>query len=98
MKEKLKQLLKKLKDPLNITIFLIVYIIFFSPAWVGCLLYFITKHKLHLTYATCFITFWSMPFTPAIPIILVITFFIRRLYDKTKNSKSKNNKKNQDMI
>ena len=85
MKEKIKNLFSKLKNPLNIVIFLITYIIFFSPVWVGSLLFFLSGNKFHLTYAT----FWSLPFTPAIPIIIVITFSIRKIVDITKNKNCK---------
>lgn len=89
MKEKIKNLFSKLKNPLNIVIFLITYIIFFSPVWVGSLLFFLSGNKFHLTYATGWATFWSLPFTPAIPIIIVITFSIRKIVDITKNKNCK---------
>lgn len=89
MKEKLKTLFLKLKNPLNIGIFLITYIVFFSPVWVGCLLFFLTGSKFHLTYATGWATFWSLPFTPAIPIVIVITFSIRKIVDIIKNKNCK---------
>lgn len=86
---KFKQLIISLKDPLNIIIFSITFIVFFSPVWVGVLLFILTENSFHLSYVGGWITFWSLPFTPALAIIFVITIWIRKIinYFINKNSK-----------
>ncbi len=86
---KLRQLINILKDPLNIFIFIIVFCVFFSPVWVGCLLFLLTDNPIHLSYVGGWITFWSLPFTPALAIILVITIWIRKIINAFINKNSK---------
>ncbi len=85
-----KWLYRKLKDPLNLIIFFIVWIIFFSPWWGGYLLYFITKNPVHLSYSSAWLAFWSLPFTPALGVIIIVVVGIRKVIDtiiKRKNKK-----------
>ena len=73
-----KYILKELKDPLNIVVYLFVLLVFFSPTIVGYIMVLCGANLAHVTWATAYMLFWAGPFTPAIPIQLVITFSISR--------------------
>ncbi|MGM9899144.1 MAG: hypothetical protein ACI32E_01025 [Bacilli bacterium] len=94
MKTILKRIIQKLKDPLNIVIFIIVFIVFYTPVWLGLLMYLLTDNPFHLSYMGGWITFWSLPFTPALAIIFILTFSFRKLINHiiNKNSKKQQNK------
>lgn len=78
----LKRILKELKDWKNIVLFLLYYMINVSPVIVGYLLFFLTKNKWHLTYANLCIAFWAGPFTPLIPLCIVLAIGTRRVLSK----------------
>lgn len=84
----LRNLIKELKDPLNIIVYLFVVLLFFSPTIIGYLMVLCGCPATHVAWATAYMLFWAGPFTPAIPIQLVITFAIarplRRLVDHIK--------------
>ena len=73
-----KHILKELKDPLNIVVYLFVILIFFSPTIVGYIIILCGANPAHVAWATAYMLFWAGPFTPAIPIQFVITFSISR--------------------
>lgn len=73
-----KRIFCELKDPLNIVVYLIVVVIFFSPTIVGYIMVLCGANPAHVAWATAYVLFWAGPFTPAIPIQLVITFAIAR--------------------
>lgn len=85
----LKNLVKKLANPLNIIIFIIVLVVMYSPTWVGYLIYFISKNPYHLIYANAYALFWAGPFTPFFPLCLAITFGIRKIWDRIFKNKQK---------
>lgn len=74
-----KMLLHQLKDPINFIIFVILWLIFFSPFWFGYILFFITGNAWHLSYSSAWLGFWSLPFTPALAFIIGMTFVIRKI-------------------
>ena len=76
MKQFVMRILHELKDPLNVIVYVVVLLLFFSPAIVGYILSFVNPW--HLTWANAYLLFWAGPFTPAIPIQLAITFTIAR--------------------
>lgn len=78
LKRFIKWLLKELKDPLNIIVYIVVVILFFSPAIIGYIIVCCGANPANITWATAYILFWAGPFTPAIPIQLAITFAIAR--------------------
>ncbi|MBQ8293322.1 MAG: hypothetical protein IJX78_05935 [Bacilli bacterium] len=82
---------KECKDWHTLLIFGIVWCFVMSPSIVGYLLFFITKNGWHLTYATGWILFWAGPFTPTIPLCIVITFGIKKLLRKREAKKKNKN-------
>lgn len=74
----IKRLLKELKDPLNIIVYAIVLLLFFSPSIIGYLMVLLGANPANVAWATAYMLFWAGPFTPAIPIQLAITFAIAR--------------------
>lgn len=89
IKRFLKKIWETLKDPLNLVIYVIVVIMFYSPTIIGYTLSMITKNAWHSTYATAYWLFWIGPFTPAIPIQIAITLGIRKIINILKG-KNKN--------
>jgi len=89
-----KWLYHQLKDPLNLIIFFIVWLVFFSPWWGGYLLYFITKNPWHLSYSSAWLAFWALPFTPALGFIILITIGIRKIINLILSKKTKHKDKN----
>lgn len=87
IKKFIKWVWQECKDWRTLVIFCIVWVILMAPFFVGYILYFVTKNAWHLTYSNAWILFWAGPFTPTIPLCLVITFAIKRLFDKLKNKK-----------
>ncbi len=85
-----KWIWQECKDWKTLVIFIIVWFFLMIPVWVGYILFFITKNKWHLTYATGWIIFWAGPFTPTIPLCIGITFVIKKLIKKIKKNASKN--------
>lgn len=74
-----KMLLRQLKDPLNFILFAIFWLAFFSPWWMGYILFFMTGNPWHLSYSSAWLAFWSLPFTPALAFIIAFTLLTRKL-------------------
>ena len=73
-----------LKDWRNWLIFAAVYAVMTSPTWAGWLLFLLTGNSWHLTYSSAYMAFWSLPFTPLIPLCIAITLGIRKLIHRKK--------------
>ena len=74
----LRSILRELKDPLNIIVYLVVLTLFFSPTIIGYIMVLCGASPAHTAWATAYALFWAGPFTPAIPIQLAITFAVAR--------------------
>ena len=74
----LKHLLHALKDPVNIVIYLIVVLVFFSPCIIGYTVTILTRNPAGAAIATAYWLFWAGPFTPAMPIQFAITFALSK--------------------
>lgn len=84
-----KKLLAALKDKTNIIIFIITVLVLSAEVWVMYLLYFITGNLWFLGIGSACWAFWLAPFTPFIPLCLVVTFCIRKIFDKIKKKSVK---------
>ena len=73
-----------LKDARNWLIFAAVYAVMTAPTWAGWLLFLVTGDPWHLTYSSAYMAFWALPFTPLIPLCIVITMGIRKLIHRKK--------------
>lgn len=85
-----KWLWQQLKDWRNLVIFVIVFIVLSCEVWVPYLVYFITGSKWWLAIGSACWAFWLGPFTPFLPLCIVITLGIRKLIDKVHNWRHKN--------
>lgn len=85
----IKKVLAQLKDKTNIIIFIIVFLFVSSEVWVMYLLYVITGNAWFLGIGSLCWAFWLAPFTPFLPLCFVITFAVRKIYDKIKNKRIK---------
>lgn len=96
--EKIKAFVKwvfnQLKDKTNIVIFLIVVAVVSCEVWVPFLLAIITGIEWFWAVGSVCWAFWLAPFTPFIPLCIVITFGVRKIVDKIR--KNKKNKKGKD--
>lgn len=73
-----RRVIHELKDPVNITIYLAVVTIFFSPCIIGYTLTLVTHRPRGAIIATAYWLFWAGPFTPAMPIQFAITFALSK--------------------
>lgn len=93
MKQKLKAawlaIKKQLSSPLTWCLFVGYYILLYSPAIVGYILFWITKNKINLTYATAWVGFWAVPITPGWAIVSAATLGTKALINKIRNRKLK---------
>jgi len=91
MKQKLKAawsaIKKQLSSPLTWCLFVGYYILLYSPAIVGYLLFWIGGNKINLTYATAWAIFWSSPITPGWAIVLGATVGTKAVIDKIRRKK-----------
>lgn len=89
IKEKAAKILLWLKNELGdrrtILLYLIVLAIMYSPVLVGYPLYFLLGWKWCLIMASSYLLFWAGPFTPFIPVCLVITLFLKKKLFKKRN-------------
>ena len=89
MKQKFKAawiaIKKQLKSPLIWCLFVGYYILLYSPAIVGYILFWATGNKINLTYATAWAIFWSSPITPGWAIVLGATVGTKAIIEKIKN-------------
>ncbi len=103
--EKIKELFIKLKDKFinfckwvwneckdwrTVVIFAVVVVFMYTPVWGGYLCHAIFGWKWCSAVATAYLAFWAGPFTPYFPLCIAITLGIRRLIDKIKGKKNKN--------
>lgn len=80
-----KSTLNQLKDKTNLIIFAIVVIVTYSPTWLVGLIGLIVSSPSCIAIAVGYALFWAGPWTPYWPMVVVITFTIRKLYDKMRN-------------
>ena len=80
---------KQLKSPLMWSLLIGYYILLYSPAIVGYLLFWIGGNKINLTYATAWLGFWSLPITPGWAIVLSATVGTKAVIEKIKNRRLK---------
>lgn len=77
-----RQLWLQCRDWKTLVLFILWWLICGSPTWVGYTMYFITNNIWHLTYANACIAFWAGPFTPEIPLCIVLAVGTRRILRK----------------
>lgn len=89
MKEKIKEFLcsiwKQLKDKINLIIFTCVLIVIYSPTWLIGLIGVISQNVSLIAFSISYAVFWAGPFTPFFPIVIAITFTIRKIINKFNN-------------
>lgn len=83
----IKKILVQLKDKTNIVIFILTFLVLSSEVWGMYLLYFITGNAWFLAIGSICWSFWLAPFTPFIPLCIVVTIAIRKIYDKIRKKK-----------
>lgn len=83
----LRKIMAQLKDKTNVIIFLIVFAVLSSEVWVPYLIAIITGNKWWWAVGSACWAFWLAPFTPFLPLCLVVTFCVRKIYDKIKRKK-----------
>jgi hypothetical protein len=82
IKRWLKSVVSQLKDKTNLIIFIIVIIVTYSPTWLMALIGFLISSPYCTAIAIGYALFWAGPWTPYWPMVIAITFFVRKLYDK----------------
>lgn len=85
----IRWILKQLKDKTNILIFIIVFLVLSSEVWIPYLLAITTGNKWWLGIGSACWAFWLAPFTPFLPLCLVITFGVRKIVDKIRDKHNK---------
>lgn len=78
---------KQLKDRTNIIIFLIVLVVLYAPTWFVGLLGLLFKSTAMVGVATAYAAFWAGPFTPFFPVVISVTFAVRKIVDKVRGKK-----------
>ena len=89
-KSLLKWLWTQLKDWRNLIIFSIVFLVISCEVWVPYLLGVITGDGYWFAIGSACWAFWLAPFTPFLPLCIVITLGIRKLLDKIKERHHEN--------
>jgi TRAP-type mannitol/chloroaromatic compound transport system permease large subunit len=87
LKNFIKWLLKTLGDKTNIIIFIIVFAAVSCEVWVPYLIAIITGIEWWWVVGSACWAFWLAPFTPFIPLCIVLTAVVRKIYDKIKKRK-----------
>ena len=86
MRKRLKEFFlsvwQQLKDKTNLLIFTCVLIVVYAPMWLVGLLGIIFQNVGMIAFAFAYAAFWAGPFTPFFPIVIAITFAIRKIFDK----------------
>lgn len=86
MKKRLKDFFvsiwKQLKDRTNLIIFACVLVVVYIPTWLIGLLGIIFQNAGMIAIAVAYAAFWAGPFTPFFPIVIAITFALRKIFDK----------------
>ena len=83
-KEFLISLWAQLKDKTNLIIFACVLVVVYAPTWLVGLLGLIFQNAGMIAVAVAYAVFWAGPFTPFFPIVIALTFAIRKIFDKFK--------------
>lgn len=88
MKKRFKEFLisiwAQLKDKTNLIIFACVLVVVYAPTWLIGLLGLIFQNLGMIAFAGVYAAFWAGPFTPFFPVVIAITFAIRKIFDKIK--------------
>lgn len=82
------KLWEQLKDRTNIIIFVSVLVVVYSPTWLLGVLGIIFKNTVMLGIAGVYALFWAGPFTPFFPMVIALTFFVRKIVDKIRARKN----------
>ena len=86
MKKRFKELLislwTQLKEKTNLIIFACVLAVVYAPTWLVGLLGIIFQNAGMIAVALAYAVFWAGPFTPFFPIVIAITFTIRKIINK----------------
>lgn len=89
MKKKIKDFFcsiwEQLKDKTNLIIFTCVLIVIYSPTWLVGLIGVIFQYVSLIAFSISYAVFWAGPFTPFFPIVIAITFTIRKIINKFNN-------------
>jgi hypothetical protein len=85
-----KWLWKQLKDWRNAVIFAIVAIILSCEVWIPYIIGAITGDAYWFGIGSVCWAFWLAPFTPFLPLCIVITLGIRKITDKLRRRKDAN--------
>lgn len=89
MKKKIKEFIcsiwKQLKDKINLIIFTCVLIVIYSPTWLVGLIGVIFQDVSLIAFSISYAVFWAGPFTPFFPVVITITFTIRKIINKFNN-------------
>lgn len=81
-------LLKRLKDKTNIVIFCTVCLVLSSEVWISYLMAIITGNEWWWLIGSACWAFWLAPFTPFIPLCLLLTVAVRKVYDRIKKKRT----------
>lgn len=80
-KEFCLSLWKQLKDKTNLIIFVCILVVVYAPTWLVGLLGIIFQSTGMIAFAVAYAAFWAGPFTPLFPIVIAITFAIRKIFN-----------------
>lgn len=89
-------LLKTLGDRTNICIFLAVCAVVSSEVWVPYLLAVLTGNQWWWAVGSACWAFWLAPFTPFIPLCIVVTAAVRKITDRIRKKKKEKRRKTED--
>jgi hypothetical protein len=78
----LRSVWTRLNDKTNLVIFVITIIVTYSPTWLLGPIGFLISSPYLVAIAVGYALFWAGPWTPYWPMVIAITFFVRKLYDK----------------
>ena len=84
---------QELKDWRTLVIFVCVQLVVGVEVWLPLILGLIFNNKYLLAFAGTCEAFWVAPFTPFLPLCIVITIGIKSLIDKRKSKKNEKNEK-----
>ena len=88
-----KWLFSQLKDKTNIVIFIIVFLVVSCEVWVPYLLAIITGDAFWWGIGSACWAFWLAPFTPFLPLCIALTVAIRKIVNKVRDRRQKNEQK-----
>ena len=90
----IKKILNQLKDWHNILIFGIVAAILSCEVWVPYIIGVVTGDAYWYIIGSVCWAFWLAPFTPFLPLCVLITFAIRKIIDAIRRKKGSKNEQN----